>query len=145
MCVKRRRNRSSYITRTTCAASQNGPQSQRGGEEALGMYRDGGSPAGGWRASEEFHRHLRHSQPKWRSAWMWRRCNARTRRHRAAPERAGGRPDWERVSAAGPQTQFSDPEEDQGAERSCHVACLCFIIVLLHLASLLVSRVFSPV
>lgn len=142
MCVKRRRNRSSYITRTTCAASENGPQSQRGGEEALGMYRDGRAPAGGWRTSEEFHRHLSHSQPKWRSAWMWRRCNARARRHRAAPERAGGRPDSWRLSPAGPETEFSNPEEDEGAERSCHVSCLCFIIVLLHLASLLVSRVF---
>lgn len=60
-CVKRRRNRSSYIARTTCAVYENGPESQRGGKKALRMYRDGQSPARGWRTPEEFYRHLSHS------------------------------------------------------------------------------------
>lgn len=124
VCVKRRRNRKNYIARTACTVPENGPEPQRGGEKALRMYRDRRIPVGGWRAPEEFSRHLGHSQPKWRSAWMWRHCNARTRSHWTAEERAGGRPELERFSLTRPETEFSNPEEDERTERWCHVAAI---------------------
>lgn len=79
------------VVRARCP--ENGREPQRGGEKAHRMCRGGGAAAGGWRSPEEFSRHLGRSQPKWRSAWMWRQCNARTRSQRAAEERAGGRPE----------------------------------------------------
>lgn len=131
VCVQRRRNRQSYIVFNTCTVPENGPEPQRGGKKGLRLYRDDGSPPERWRTPEEFSRHLGHSQPKWRSAWMWRQCNARTRSPWAAEEHAGGRSELQQFSSACPEIdrwaateKFPNPEEDTRTERWCHIAAI---------------------
>ncbi|MEQ2208292.1 hypothetical protein XENOCAPTIV_016370 [Xenoophorus captivus] len=142
VCGKRRRNRQSYKDFTERTVPQNGPEPQGCGKGGLRMRRDRRAALGGRRSRQKISRHFGHSQPKWRSAWMQRRCNARTRSHRTAKKRAGGRPGLQQLSLVGVEIErraaaekLPDSEEDERTERWCHVAailnraCPAFIIL----------------